>query len=1173
MKRVFWDIESLSDLFTIAVWQPDGTPASASAGRLAPYADELGHDIDALHGKHVLDLYVLADNEAVRNRLHDERYLAAIFDAVRSSNRVLELIGADNIAMRVFDLKRPCAVAHLALEFGVGFGNGVENVQVVDRNHPRIAVTSSFDFAFDFEKAKPDHDVYLMGYNSYNYDLTMLAHYLDSVLMLADAKESLEDDPYAIQTNTMTSYITVDAISAKQMRDFNNVLFMDGFINNMASALYIDEKRYSDVGHGAYLDKENCDFEKDANRLRRFWLASGRHIDVARLNEKQVRVGLKRMTGVIGRQIFEDGDVATGSSTDFAKLLAYNASDVINLQFLFENGEYRAGFQNKSMILTEYPECVFRGGRVSRFAIRNDRLRIDSTSQQIISSVLCPNPGYRYANALDDKEHVDLRYPAPELETAENPCRDILDETANWFYGKILPRIAEDERAEAVFRFERAWQHYDYLRHVNLNNGLHYKFDNDIIHPDPEGSTIVRTDNRYHTVQAPGITTSMLYYGKDGRPTSCYITISEGGAHGAEYNKALYDADMEAWRAAVAVQERLKAIFAVPDGFEFPEGAEGDLDAVVMINTGVKVISRNYITDPATGEAVDFSDITPGRPHRLIKDVLKSGFTRKRALWKPIKRPALFRRIVPAATTVERLRDNLFPEVLDTSRIANLASPGVDMRAIAHDIETRFDISFTNDELDPRYTYTSAATTNHEDFASYYPNLLRMMRAFWNESIGRDRYGELYDQKQRFGVYQKDPTLAPAEEQEKIADLPIDEQKLYWKRRRNGVKLMINAGSGAGGAVFDNAIRMNNNIMAMRMIGQLFIWRIGQAQAIDGANIPSTNTDGLYTVMDEDVNNALLERESADIGVDIEPERMELISKDANNRVEYTATYPAITDYGAYDPDAIRILSAGGSLACYRGPSAAKSLDHPAIYDYAVAHCLIAAKERGERAGDVAAEMAKPFDRDFARAIIGRIIDMASTEDDLVHVLLMFQTMVASSPKSYSYVVACDYDPQNGAPTTDEGGVRIYRNVQQYNRAFFVKAGMPIPSTREATAPVVYLAKCVARKGATTPDEYTGVARGLLREKDITDQEMRDLERTPAIVRLSGISENQTVALVNDDLHVLVRAGIAHKLIDALDLEAYLDRIESIYEENWRNAPATELPFASVIRGTVLEAG
>ena len=46
--------------------------------------------------------------------------------------------------------------------------------------------------------------------------------------------------------------------------------------------------------------------------------------------------------------------------------------------------------------------------------------------------------------------------------------------------------------------------------------------------------------------------------------------------------------------------------------------------------------------------------------------------------------------------------------------------------------------------LDARYTYTSFDLTNHEDFTSYYPNMLRMMDAFFNEG------GDFYAAREKY---------------------------------------------------------------------------------------------------------------------------------------------------------------------------------------------------------------------------------------------------------------------------------------------------------------------------------------------------------------------------------------------------------------------------------------
>src|SRR5699024_11359270 len=54
-------------------------------------------------------------------------------------------------------------------------------------------------------------------------------------------------------------------------------------------------------------------------------------------------------------------------------------------------------------------------------------------------------------------------------------------------------------------------------------------------------------------------------------------------------------------------------------------------------------------------------------------------------------------------------------------------------------------------KLHNSYTRTSAGLVIHEDFTSYYPNLLRNMRAFYNPELGEDRYTSIFFEKERLG--------------------------------------------------------------------------------------------------------------------------------------------------------------------------------------------------------------------------------------------------------------------------------------------------------------------------------------------------------------------------------------------------------------------------------------
>jgi hypothetical protein len=224
-------------------------------------------------------------------------------------------------------------------------------------------------------------------------------------------------------------------------------------------------------------------------------------------------------------------------------------------------------------------------------------------------------------------------------------------------------------------------------------------------------------------------------------------------------------------------------------------------------------------------------------------------------------------------------------------------------------------------------------------------------------------------------------------------------ERAYYKTRREGTKLILNSASGAADTVYDTNIRMNNVIIAMRIIGQLFTWRIGQAQTLEGFKITSTNTDGLYAVCDEssrELCRSILKRESESIGVDIEPEEMRLISKDANNRIEVSLEG--------------KILSAsGGDTACFDGPNPTKALAHPAIVDTLIVKYLV---KYGPN---------EKFD--YVRAM--QILDEIKKENEPKQLLMLYQNMINSSEGTCRYVFA-------------RVGNDI-RKLQHNNRVFAVK--------------------------------------------------------------------------------------------------------------------------------------
>ena len=134
---------------------------------------------------------------------------------------------------------------------------------------------------------------------------------------------------------------------------------------------------------------------------------------------------------------------------------------------------------------------------------------------------------------------------------------------------------------------------------------------------------------------------NLFYFNKDGTPSSCFVTFSTGGIHGAEYNKKLYEHDVQLYNAEVALQDKCKEIF--PDPCELKKAKTVTIDGT------------------------EYS----------WKQFLKSNSTGKRASYKIIKPVELFKEDKNGAYKINK-----------------------------------------------KYVFTSSDPTNHEDFTSYYPNLL-----------------------------------------------------------------------------------------------------------------------------------------------------------------------------------------------------------------------------------------------------------------------------------------------------------------------------------------------------------------------------------------------------------------------------------------------------------------
>lgn len=1066
---LFYDIESLENIFTCSHWYP-------AQNRLDVF--------------YKMDITPDGPEKEIIENLTEEKVRERVL--LRNPN-----VREKNITVNLKDLDDPQAITDFIKTYGISLKQNespkLEDENVIEGKNGTITwitdVGTGLKLALPYPIKETDEHLnpesrpntgYRFGYNSYNYDMSMLAIYFE---LLITAGYNNWNHIYAYNKRT---------ISAKLLRGENDCLFEDDMIHQMPQYLAQSDETSS-----------GSDYNRHAWAIRKSWLLTGRFIDVARLNDHMRRVGLKRLLGMLGYQILESEILndKVKSLDELLDLMAYNASDVINLEKLFLHDVYQSSLQNKNQLLSEIPELIYNKkpddytADVSPFNVRKDRILPDSSSAKFVETSLCP-----YKPGLEDIEAVSFLYPdktivdAHNKEHPEDPWEqyDVLEDCKKWFYDQF------GEDSEPAKRFADVYAFYSEIRGKNVNESDAYQ--------ETFGHlNIPLMDSKAVNKLMTKLNTNLFYYDKNGRPTSCFVTFSVGGIHGQEVNKALFDKEMADYEKAVAELSRIKEMY---DNDPEQAGANLKWDAPKLDENGQPMYFKNG--KPKTIKTDTEIRMLDGSKVLLKKYI--SGSKGKFAFKEPVK-PEYFK------------------------------------RATVNGEPQKF-------KLSEKYVYTSTGFANHEDFTSYYPLLLTRMNAFWNDNLGTDRYYEFFKERKKYKKMAKDKSYS-------------EEERAHYNRIQNGKKLILNSASGAGDASFDSNIRMNNKVTSMRIIGQLFAWRIGQAQAIAGARVPSTNTDGLYTMdISPEDNDRILNEVSGKMYIGIEPERVDnFISKDSNNRLEFVGGR-------IQDPK-------GGTLTSYNGPEPTNNLDHPAMTDWLLAQYLT----RKEDAVN------NPFDRAFAETLLDEAFEKA--DEDPVKFLRYMQIILASSDGTRRYVYASpthlkkDTSEENKKNAESDmvlnrpiNGYKkgqiidpdhehdIVYPLQQYNRVFLVS---------EPTSQTVRLA--IATKGVINKntwekrkksDENKGkrlksmtlweddknaktILSSIGKEYSLDERIANRYEyRT---VKIKGIDDDQQFLIINHDLHYLDDIGenAFQHLKSMLDKEAYIDMLENTFTQNWMN--------------------
>ncbi|WP_145142192.1 hypothetical protein [Paenibacillus sp. Y412MC10] len=436
--------------------------------------------------------------------------------------------------------------------------------------------------------------------------------------------------------------------------------------------------------------------------------------------------------------------------------------------------------------------------------------------------------------------------------------------------------------------------------------------------------------------------------------------------------------------------------------------------------------------------------------------------------------------------------------------------------------------------IQSKYSYVSSGASHHQDYESFYPLLLSRLSVFVNPSYHgykengepTDPYYDMYLERAAKKEESKDQSLP--EEVRNDADIEQDSRKL-----------LINAASGMGDAKFDNNIRANNAIISMRIIGQLFAWRIGQALTIAGARVPSTNTDGLYTMdISAEENDRILKEVSKDMYIKIDSERLDrFVSKDSNNRLESRNG---------------RITSAKGStLNSWNGPQLTQNLDHPAIIDHILAKYL-ANREFSNPVNN-------PFKRSHVNKMLRDFVNEHLSAGTPQTALIYFQWIISSSSDTHRYVYVKSIQKETGEISL--------QTLPRHNRVFMIKdvGGKVRQEVKLATRSPINKASWDKRyneyqkgdRSYSTIWEHDEEALQILLKNGF-DIKAHNRNRTSLYYRdeaktqkIKAMPDDQQVAIFNNAI-VHLPNDRAAAMIQALDLNAYADIVEKTFQL-WTN--------------------
>lgn len=437
------------------------------------------------------------------------------------------------------------------------------------------------------------------------------------------------------------------------------------------------------------------------------------------------------------------------------------------------------------------------------------------------------------------------------------------------------------------------------------------------------------------------------------------------------------------------------------------------------------------------------------------------------------------------------------------------------------------------ERLIDRYKYTSIGEVVHQDFTSYYPTILINLGVFY-DGKGRDRYHEVYNH--RVAIKKKLKTLEFGSPEYNATDI-----------EQLGYKLILNSASGILDADFDTKLRANNKALEMRIVGQLCTFRIAMALSLEGAGVPSTNTDGIYVShMAIDENTDVVDNVLKDLYLGIEPEKLYLVSKDSNNRMEVT--------------DGEITSARGGTLTSWSGARVDNRLSHPALSDRIMTYYL----ENTDLNGDPDKAVIKKCLHNYLKNPV--VIDEFKNYSDAKIRTVVYMASWVMRSTSGSIMI----DDKTGTvyPGTQRGwlvktGAKLEKFVtkkSQPGKSLDCFAGIGsiprgkmkelygiLPNQSKLGNPEII--EYLQETGAY--DKYFDRAITVGEYQDLRNHGIKDSQYTIAKSKISGLPENAEVYINNQSLLKMTNDEIK-QIYDKIDFNAYVDMIAD-YADVWQN--------------------